>query len=219
MISVQDLTGAILAGGQARRMQSLPVAQRPTAVQTDGSIDKGLLSLQGRPLVAWQRACLKPWVSEIIINANQNHDHYTAFGRVVQDDADLPAHQGPLVGVLSILRHSRTPWVVIVPVDSPFLPEDYVPKLLEAQSNGQGQLAYYCRAQRDYPLCLLIHRDTAKGLANYIQSGQRRVIPWLEQIPAGVVDFGASADEHFANINTPADFEAACEQLSNWSKV
>src|SRR5690625_5805796 len=72
-------------------MQSLPLAQRPTAVQTDGSIDKGLLALKGRPLVAWQRACLKPWVSEIIINANQNHDHYTAFGRVVQDDADLPA--------------------------------------------------------------------------------------------------------------------------------
>src|SRR5699024_11677965 len=63
---------------------------------------------------------------------------------------------------------------------------------------------------------LLIHTDTAQGLEDYIQSGQRRVIPWLEKIPAEVVDFGVHADEHFANINTPADFEAAQSQLTNW---
>ncbi|HLS17469.1 MAG TPA: molybdenum cofactor guanylyltransferase MobA [Paenalcaligenes sp.] len=218
---MQDLTGAILAGGQARRMQSLSSqAASPLAAQAaDQPIDKGLLLLQDRPLVAWQHQCLSPWVSEIIVNANQNDARYAQYGRVVADDADLPAQQGPLMGVLSILRHSRTPWVVIVPVDSPFLPKDYVPRLLSAQSEGQGQLAYYCRAERDYPLCLLIHRETAAGLADYIQNGQRRVIPWLEKIPAGVVEFGAHADEHFANINTPTDFEAARHQLLNRSKA
>ncbi|HLR30092.1 MAG TPA: molybdenum cofactor guanylyltransferase [Paenalcaligenes sp.] len=218
---MQDLTGAILAGGQARRMQSLPVQEASATFMPsdDQPIDKGLLPLQERPLVAWQQKRLAPWVNEIIVNANQNSEQYTAYGRVVADDTDLPAQQGPLIGVLSVLRHSRTPWVVIAPVDSPFLPTDYVSRLLEAQSSGRGQLAYYCRAQRDYPLCLLIHRDTAQGLEKYIQSGQRRVIPWLEKIPAGVVDFGAQVDAHFANINTPADFEAARNQLSSWSKA
>src|SRR5690625_7499185 len=190
-------------------MQSLSSqAASPLAAQAaDQPIDKGLLLLQDRPLVAWQHQCLSPWVSEIIVNANQNDARYAQYGRVVADDADLPAQQGPLMGVLSILRHSRTPWVVIVPVDSPFLPKDYVPRLLSAQSEGQGHLAYYCRAERDYPLCLLIHRETAAGMADYIQTGQCRVIKWLEKIPDGVVEFGPNSSEQYAYYNYPYVFD------------
>lgn len=220
MIEKADLTGAVLAGGQARRMQSIDLAQQEGADRLGTvPIDKGLLLLHGRPLVAWQQALLRPWVEDIMINANRHQTIYAQYGRVVADDADLPAQQGPLIGLLTILRHSVTPWVVVVPVDSPFLPEDFVPRLLQAQAHEPGRLAYYCRAQRDYPLCLLIHREAAVSLAADIHRGQRRVIPWLTQQSAGVVDFGGHAEGYFANLNTPADFKAAQMQLINKSKA
>lgn len=200
MISKTELTGAILAGGQARRMQSL----------AEGSvIDKGLLELGGEPLVAWQYRQLMPWVDALIINANQNLEAYRPYGRIVPDDDDLPCAQGPMIGLLSILRHSPSPWVVVIPVDSPFLPADLIEQLLRAQSQQPERQVFYCRADRDYPLCLLLHVDVAPSLADYVLAGGRRVMPWLEKVGAVAVDFGPQASEHFTNINTPEDLQRA----------
>jgi molybdopterin-guanine dinucleotide biosynthesis protein A len=51
------ITGIVLAGGQGRRM---------------GGVDKGLVELDGKPLVAHALARLAPQVGAILINANQN---------------------------------------------------------------------------------------------------------------------------------------------------
>ena len=61
----ERITGVILAGGQGRRM---------------GTIDKGLVSIDGRPMVAHVLGRLRPQVDEILINANQHRVEYEAFG-------------------------------------------------------------------------------------------------------------------------------------------
>jgi len=213
MIDKSQLTGAILAGGQARRMQSL-AQQSGQGQKQNEAIDKGLVHLAGRPLVAWQQELLQPAVNELIINANQNLERYAAYGRVVPDDDDLPAGQGPLIGLLSVLRHSRTPWVVAVPVDSPFLPADFIDRLGQAQQQHPACRLFYCRAERDYPLCLLAHVEAASGLADYIQAQGRRVMPWLGQYEAVAVEFGPQAAAAFTNINTPRDLEDAAHLLA-----
>ena len=69
MIRRDEMTGIVLAGGQGRRM---------------GGVDKGLVLLDSRPMVAHVLERLRPQVAEILINANQNAERYAAFGdRVV----------------------------------------------------------------------------------------------------------------------------------------
>lgn len=206
----EELTGAILTGGQARRMQPL-AADQPSG---QAPIDKGLLKLKGQPLVAWQHKLLQPQVSEIIINANQNLAQYYPYGRVVPDDVDLPQEQGPMIGLLSIIRHSHTPWVVVVPVDSPFLPGDFVAQLVRARAQQPDRWVFYSRADRDYPLCVLLHTRVADSLTEYVLSDGRRVMPWLRALSAVAVDFGAQAASYFTNINTPQDL-ADAEHLAD----
>jgi|SRR5690625_989057 len=224
-ITLAKRTGAILAGGQARRMQKLGqfFKQEKTAFRwvhehysnpSHGCIDKGLLLLQKQPLVAWQCQLLRPKVQQLVINANQNQSFYATYGRVVADDPGLPQSQGPLIGILSVLKQSATPWVVFVPIDSPFLPVDYVDRLVFAQKQEPGHLAYYCHADRDYPLCLLAHVNAQRSLKEYIGSGQRRVMPWLKKITAAKVSFRSEQAAWFTNINTPEDYMAAMKQLS-----
>jgi len=68
---MEAVTGIVLAGGQGRRM---------------GGVDKGLQSLDGRPMVAWAIERLAPQVDEILLNANQNAEAYARFGyRVVPE--------------------------------------------------------------------------------------------------------------------------------------
>ena len=54
MIAREAITGVVLAGGQGRRM---------------GGVDKGLVELDGRPLVAWVLERLAPQVGSVLINA------------------------------------------------------------------------------------------------------------------------------------------------------
>ncbi len=108
------VTGVILAGGTGRRM---------------GGVDKGLVALDGKPMVEHVLARLAPQVDAVLINANQNLDRYARLGVPVVPDA-IPGFAGPLAGFSAGLAAAMTEFVVTVPCDSPFLPHDLVARLM-----------------------------------------------------------------------------------------
>jgi molybdopterin-guanine dinucleotide biosynthesis protein A len=68
------ITGLVLAGGAGRR---------------HGGADKGLLLLQGEPLVAHAARRLAPQVAEVLISANRHLPSYRRWGHRVVSDAGL----------------------------------------------------------------------------------------------------------------------------------
>ena len=120
-----QLTGLILAGGQARRM---------------GGQDKGLIPLAGRPLIAWVIAALAPQVGRILISANRNQAAYAAFGHpVIGDEAggtELTGFQGPLAGIAAAMTRMETPWLLTLPCDAPLAPTDLASRLAAALVHG-----------------------------------------------------------------------------------
>ncbi len=111
--SLIPVTGVILAGGLGRRM---------------GGVDKGLKVLRGRPMVAWVIERFAPQVDEILVNANQNLETYSAFGyRVIPDT--ITGFAGPLAGLHRGLSEARHELVATAPCDSPFLPADLIQRL------------------------------------------------------------------------------------------
>src|SRR5512133_668846 len=107
-IARSAITGVIFAGGQGRRM---------------GGVDKGLVALDGRPLVAHVVERLAPQVGALVINANQNRDRYAAFAYPVVADV-VPDFAGPLAGLHAGIAAAATPYIVTRPCDSQFLPLD-----------------------------------------------------------------------------------------------
>src|SRR5215472_3526382 len=93
-----------------------------------GGVDKGLQLLHGRPMTAAVLERLRPQVSEILINANQNLDQYACFGYRVIPDA-IGGFAGPLAGLHACLGEAKHELVQTVPCDSPFLPLDLVVRL------------------------------------------------------------------------------------------
>ncbi|MGO3745621.1 molybdenum cofactor guanylyltransferase MobA [Alcaligenes aquatilis] len=196
MISTQDISGIVLAGGQARRFD------------LSGQVDKGLLLLQGQPLVQHLVRRLRPQVGTILISANRNPEQYVHWGRVVPDALELEGYLGPLAGLASVLNQISTPWALSCPVDLPFVPKDLSKRLIKAVEE-QGAVAAYAQAERSHPLCLLLRTDQAAGLKDYLLSGERRVMSWLASIGAVEVDFHDAPEHAFFNINTPQDLDQA----------
>ena len=184
--------GLILAGGQSRRMRS---ADAP-------HVDKGLMPWRGEPLVAHARRFLRDQGAQTLwISANRHPDDYAAYGQVVRDDAGH-ADCGPLAGVLAGLKHSRSPWLLVLPVDVVHCPADLGARLSAAASPGQP--AYARTPDGPHPLCLMAHRDLGDGLRGFLESGGRQVQRWLRSCDAVAVDF-PDADA-LVNLNTPEDW-------------
>ena len=192
MIARDSVTGVVLAGGQGRRM---------------GGVDKGLVELDGRPLVAWVLERLAPQVGALLINANQNAERYAAFGHPVIGDA-VGGFAGPLAGLHAALAAARTTWVVTVPCDSPFLPHDLVARLAHAAASAHATLAVARTFDQPHPVFALVRADVRPNLEAFLAGGGRKIDAWYAALRVVEVAFDDEADA-FRNINTRDELSAA----------
>jgi molybdenum cofactor guanylyltransferase len=184
--------GVILAGGEGRRM---------------GGVDKALVPLARRPLIAHVLERLEPQVERVLISANGDAARFAGFGcRVVADDRS----QGPLSGVLSALTAAAgmgATHVVSSPVDTPFLPGDLVPQLLLAAESSPEGLAFAADATGDHPATSLWPVGLAPALSDFLTSGEAKVTRFTAAHGAARALF--PDPRAFLNLNTPEDLSAA----------
>ncbi|HSM29902.1 MAG TPA: molybdenum cofactor guanylyltransferase MobA [Woeseiaceae bacterium] len=191
-VAVRDrVTGVVLAGGKATRM---------------GGTDKGLVPIAGRPMIAWVIDALQPQVSTVLINANRNQDRYGEFGCPVIDDGDSD-FRGPLAGMASAMRTAQTPYIAVVPCDSPLIGGALVERLHAAAVSSGAPIAAAHDGDRLQPVFALLSRDLLDDLAGYLEDGERKIDLWYARHGYVSVDFSDVA-ESFANINAPADKHA-----------
>ena len=172
-----------------------------------GGVDKGLVELDGRPLVAWVLERLAPQVGSMLINANQNAERYAAFGHPVVSDA-VGAFAGPLAGLHAALAAARTAWVATAPCDSPFLPRDLVARLAAAAAASNATLAVARTFDQPHPVFALVRVDVAPHLAAFLAAGGRKIDAWYATLAVAEVPFDDEAAA-FRNINTAAELAAA----------
>jgi molybdopterin-guanine dinucleotide biosynthesis protein A len=186
LITVDEVTGLILAGGRGSRM---------------GGVDKGLQTLDGQTLVEHAIRRLAPQVNSIMINANRHLDVYARLGVTVWPDADAE-FAGPLAGFLAGMTHCPTEWLATVPCDTPYFPLDLVARLSEGVGKSSAAIATTAgsgRSQRQ-PVFCLIRSNLAGDLSDYLGSGGRKIETWLDR--HACVDVLFANDDAFFNANT-----------------
>lgn len=171
-----------------------------------GGVDKGLVSFQGKPLVAHVLDRLKPQVDMVLVNANREIDSYRQLGCPVVSD-DITGFVGPLAGLHSGMVCANTPLIVIAPCDSPFLPEDLVSRLKEALVKHDADVAVVKTGQWQQPVFSLCRTALLPNLTQFLQQGGRKVDAWYASLNTVEVPFDDQA-EAFTNINTRE--ELAC---------
>jgi molybdopterin-guanine dinucleotide biosynthesis protein A len=191
-IARTDVTGIVLAGGMGRRM---------------GSVDKGLVELDGRPMVAHVLDRLAPQVGALVINANQNPDRYAAFGYPVVAD-EVGGFAGPLAGLHAGMRRATSAYVVTVPCDSPFLPLDLVTRLAVDMARDNAELAVAKTHAQPHPVFALVRRDVLPHLTAFLSGGGRKIDAWYATLRVVEVPFD-DEEAAFRNINTAVELAAA----------
>jgi molybdenum cofactor guanylyltransferase len=174
-----------------------------------GGQDKGLVELNGRPLVAWTLERLLPQVSTALISVNRNQDRYAGLGYPIVNDA-LPDYPGPLAGLHAGLVACSTPLLACVPCDTPNFPPNLVAKLLAAIMQQAAPAAWAATDEGEHPVFMVCKKDLATSLGDYLNQGGRRVRDWLKQ--AGAVPAWFPDEKAFVNLNTLEALAKASER-------
>jgi molybdenum cofactor guanylyltransferase len=189
--------GLVLAGGLARRM---------------GGGDKARIEIGGVTILDRVLATLSGQCVDIIINANGDPERFADTGCIVVPDT-VPDFAGPLAGILVGLdwlaaQENGIEWLLSVPGDCPFLPDDLVERLHQARRDmGSGmRLACARSGEWRHPVVglwpLALRADLRKAL---IEEDLRKIEVWTARHGVAIAEWPAEPIDPFFNVNTPED--------------
>jgi molybdopterin-guanine dinucleotide biosynthesis protein A len=169
-----------------------------------------------RTVLARQLERLRPQVSALMLNANDDPARFAPYGLPVVADS-ISGQPGPLAGVVAGLdwaAASGSAWVVTVPGDAPFLPLDLVARLHQALSRAGALLASAASGGRTHPVVTLwpvaLREDLRRALT---VEGIRKIDGFTGRYPLTIVEWPVEKVDPFFNLNTPDDL-AAAERLA-----
>ncbi len=194
----EQAAGFILAGGQSSRMGR----------------DKALLEFGGVPLLVRTARLLEPRVAAVTVIGPA--ERYAALGlRVVPDDHP---GLGPLGGLATALRISRSEWNLVVGCDLPYLTGMWLDWLIARAVDSLADAVVPESARGLEPLCAMYRGRCAGVLADALARDVRKLTDAvaalaMEKIPAAQWKAFDSSGALFRNMNTSADYEEARARL------
>ncbi|MEL6921966.1 MAG: molybdenum cofactor guanylyltransferase MobA [Pseudomonadota bacterium] len=203
MIERTGVLGAIIAGGEGSRM---------------GGMNKPLMVLGGKPLIAHAVARLKTQAPNLIINANRDHDEISKAlpggTKIVSDDAEYTG-RGPLAGVHACLREAAAldaTHMVTIAADTPFFPLNFVDML--AAPDGRGAIRIANHGGYRHPLFALWPVSILDDLEHFLADSEiNKVTAFATRHTVIDVPFADDDDDPFFNINTREDLALAQARL------
>lgn len=197
------ITGAILAGGQNRRME--------------GKV-KALLPFSGELMIERQIREMKTICDEVIVVTNQPGIFLPVLDRSIRIITDYFPSKGPLSGMhaaLSLARHSE---VWIVGCDMPFLSAEAAKAMLELKKAMKCDAVVPLVDGKTHPLHGVYSKSCADAISALLLSGEYRVMEMLRMIywqEAPEAHFEElSIDLRFVtNVNSPEEYEAALQSV------
>jgi len=185
--------GVILAGGRSSRMAGK---------------DKFLLDLGGKKILYHIIERLEPQVDRLILNANREVD------TTLEVVPDLVNGHGPLGGLYSALNYAREKGysqIVTVPCDTPFIPGDFVHRLLE---NSTSPITVANSANRTHPVLALWNISLIDNLKLALGNNQLKMMGLISTHPVTEVCWDTLPDPFF-NINTADDLATAEKRVKS----
>ncbi len=201
-IAMQDVTLAVLAGGEGRRM----------------GMPKQHLHINDQPVLSYLHDRFS-WPGPTLVVTAPGREHPPGSSNFDAQAVDEIPNEGPLRGVLTALKNARTRWVVTVTVDMPKLETDQLGWLvarLQARQDLKGlmlQRIINGNPQIE-PFPLACSVDAIEIIADRLSQGKRSVhsLSTTAGFAVEPAPLGWPVD-CWTNLNEPKDFQAFMQSI------
>jgi molybdopterin-guanine dinucleotide biosynthesis protein A len=184
---MENFTGIILAGGKSQRMGT----------------DKGLLPLNGKPFISHIYEALKPIVGDNIVVVSSNSD-YDALGYARIED--LISDKGPVGGLYTALKQSKTKFNLVLSVDVPLVSTELLQWL--ADNHEDSYLITQVKAnEKASPLIAVYDRAMRTLLGEHLAGNQLKLRDVIDEVNHQTLSVPEKWRTQLQNINTDEDYK------------
>ncbi|MFC1770307.1 molybdenum cofactor guanylyltransferase [Candidatus Margulisiibacteriota bacterium] len=188
---MNNITGIILSGGKGTRL---------------GGVEKAFIKIGHQTLLQIKISSLKKYIKELMVvtNSPELYKESTEF-QVVRDSIK---EKGPLMGLLSGLKHSNTKYNFLTAVDMPFFNQqlfDYLAGFI-----SEFDVVIPERKGILQPLFAYYSKNCIPAIEDSFNNGQRKIRGFLDRVkvkylPDKEVASFDKQEKTFININTKED--------------
>ncbi|MCA0133171.1 molybdenum cofactor guanylyltransferase [Winogradskyella alexanderae] len=187
MINKTTITGIILAGGKSSRVGE----------------DKGLLLLNGKPMIQYSIDALKPFVSEIIIvSDNPNYDVFS-----LRRINDITKNSGPVAGICSGLEASSNDNNLVLSCDIPLITPEILEMLIYAIDDTSEIIQVESKG-KSMPLIAFYKRQVKDCFNKLLIANERRLRVAIESCNYKNIELKKEQELCTTNVNTIKDLKA-----------
>ena len=197
-MSEHNILGAILAGGQSKRMGK----------------DKIFLELNNKKLIEHTLDKVKKYLKEVIIITNQDNEFFSKNNLTTVKDC-IEGQLGPLVGILTAMKWAKEnlnkcSWIATFPCDTPFFPESIIKSFIKESEKKESLILCASSHGRKHNIFGLWSLDLYDKLKDdLINKKVRKVQDWTEKNKIKNLEFKFKDYDPFFNINTQEDLDFA----------
>jgi len=197
-MSEHNILGAILAGGQSKRMGK----------------DKLFLEFNNKKLIEHTIDKVKKYLKKVIIITNQDNEFFSKNNLITVKDC-IEGQLGPLVGILTAMKWAKEnlnkcSWIATFPCDTPFFPEKIIESFIEESEKKESLILCASSHGRKHNIFGLWSLDLYDKLKDdLINKKVRKVQDWTEKNKIKNLEFTFKDYDPFFNINTEEDLEFA----------
>ena len=197
-MSEHNILGAILAGGQSKRMGK----------------DKIFLEFNNKKLIEHTIDKVKKYLKDVIIITNKDNEFFFKNNLTTVKDC-IEGQLGPLVGILTAMKWakenlSKCSWIATFPCDTPFFPETIIKSFIKESERKDSLILCASSHGRKHNIFGLWSLDLYDKLKDdLINKRVRKVQDWTEQNKIKNLEFKFKDYDPFFNINTEEDFKKA----------
>lgn len=195
--SSQAVTGVVLAGGESRRMGQ----------------NKALMPLGGERLVDRVVRALHESCSELLMVTN-SPDVYSDVE--IEMVGDVWPGKGSLGGIYSAIYYAKTPYVLVVACDMPFLQATSLTYLIEQIGDCDVVMPDVLGEQQ--PLHAIYAKTCLEPIRRRLEADRLKIVGFLPDVHVRTVTEAELRPFDpellaFQNLNTPEEFKAAAHRL------
>ena len=197
-MSEDNILGAILAGGQSKRMGK----------------DKLFLEFNNKKLIEHTIDKVKKYLKRVIIITNKDNEFFSQNNLTTVKDC-IEGQLGPLVGILTAMKWAKEnlnkcSWIATFPCDTPFFPECIIESFIKESEKKESLILCASSHGRKHNIFGLWSLDLYDKLKDdLINKKVRKVQDWTEKNKIKNLEFTFKDYDPFFNINTQDDLEFA----------
>ncbi len=197
---IEEVCAVIMTGGKSSRM---------------GGGIKSFKKFNNKMIFDRIYTILNNQIKNIIINTNTKEKYFKKYNRAIINDK-IRGHLGPLAGIHASLNWintnmSKVNWLISVPGDTPFIPNNLVDKLYLKAKLNKKQIVIAKSNNNIHPVIGIWNIKLLESLESNLLSGERKIIVWAKNHELDFEEFFEENYDPFFNINYEKDLIRAKE--------